>query len=58
MNRIINGSEASKPFYTNGGKLSGAVYTDKKEHWDLISDVMRLSIEANPLHAIEFSYVG
>jgi hypothetical protein len=29
MNRMINGSEAAKPFYTNGGKLSGAVYTDK-----------------------------
>ncbi len=48
----------AKAYYTNGGKISGAVYTKNEEHWDFISEVMRLNIESNPLHITEFSFVG
>ena len=56
--RMEKGTAVSRTFYTEGGKLSGGVYTDKKEHWDFISEVMRQTIESNPLHVIEFSFIG
>lgn len=58
LTRMEQGSQAAKTYYTNGGKVSGAVYTNNDEHWDFISEVMRLNIEANPLHITEFSFVG
>eukprot|EP00347_Sterkiella_histriomuscorum_P002328 403368575 len=58
MNRMQQGSDQAKQYYTNGGKISGGVYTSNNEHWDFISDCMRLHIESNPLHIVEFSYVG
>ena len=57
MARIKQGSDESKKYYINGGKLSGAVYTAQEEHWDFISDVMRQSIVSNPLHIMEFSNI-
>lgn len=58
LNRMETGSAMGKVYYTEGGKLSGGVYTDKKEHWDFISEVMRYNIESNPLHVVEFSFIG
>ena len=58
LQRMRQGADASKTFYTNGGKVSGAVYTANDDHWDFITEVMRLNIESNPLHFAEFSHVG
>ena len=58
MKRIKSGSEEAKKYYRDGGKMSGGVYTTKDEHWDFISDVMRLNVESNPLHFTEFSNIG
>lgn len=58
LNRMQQGSDAAKLFYSNGGKMSGGVYTCNDEHWDFISECMRLHIESNPLHIVEFSFVG
>lgn len=58
LSRMQQGSDQAKTYYNNGGKCSGAVYTNNDEHWDFISEVMRLHIESNPLHIVEFSYVG
>ena len=38
--------------------MSGAVYTAKDDHWDFISDVMRLNIESNPLHMVQFANIS
>lgn len=58
LNRMEQGSDAAKTHYNNGGKISGGVYTNNQEHWDFISECMRLNIESNPLHIVEFSFVG
>ena len=55
---MMNGAQSSWPYYSNGGKLSGGVYTDNRDHWEFIAEVMRITIESNPLHAVEFSYIG
>jgi sphinganine-1-phosphate aldolase len=34
------------------------VYTSQKEHWDFIGEVMRETIETNPLHVMEFTNIG
>jgi hypothetical protein len=52
MQRMVKGSDAAKTYYTKGGNISGAVYTSKDEHWDFISEVMRVNIESNPLHMV------
>jgi hypothetical protein len=57
LKRMAEGSELSKTLYTNGGKISGAVYIADEDHWDFISDVMRLHITSNPLHS-EFTFVN
>lgn len=48
----------ARTHYMDGAKISGAVYTANMEHWDFITDVMRLHIESNPLHMSEFAFVG
>lgn len=58
MKRIKSGSEESKKYFRDGGKMSGGVYTAKDDHWDFISDVMRQNIESNPLHFTEFANIG
>ena len=50
-------NEPCKLYYSNGGNVSGAVYTRDEEHWNFISDIMRLSMVSNPLHIDEFIYV-
>ena len=57
MARVKEGIAKSKKYYSNGGKLSGAVYTAQEEHWNFIADVMKETIVSNPLHLIEFSSV-
>lgn len=57
LKRMEEGSELSKTLYTNGGNISGAVYIADEDHWDFISDVMRLHITSNPLHS-EFTFVN
>ncbi|CDW75009.1 sphingosine-1-phosphate lyase 1 [Stylonychia lemnae] len=58
ITRMQQGSEQARAHYTEGAKISGAVYTSNMEHWDFITDVMRLHIESNPLHMSEFAFVG
>ncbi len=58
MQRMVKGSDAAKQYYTKGGNISGAVYTSQGEHWDFISDVMRVNIESNPLHMVQFSNIN
>ena len=58
MNRIKQGSEESRKFYTNGGKMSASVFCAQDDHWDFISEVMRATIEANPLWATEFASIA
>jgi sphinganine-1-phosphate aldolase len=57
LNRVKNGNDESKKFYTNGGKMSASVYCAQDDHWDFISQVMRETMEANPLWATEFSAI-
>lgn len=58
LNRIKQGSEESKQYFTNGGKMSAAVFSADDDHWDFISEVMRATIESNPLRATEFSSIS
>jgi sphinganine-1-phosphate aldolase len=58
LNRMQQGSETARGHFTKGAKISGAVYTTNTEHWDFISECMRLHIESNPLHNHEFSYIS
>lgn len=54
INRMIAGSEVSKTYYQDGGRMSGGVYTADESHWDFISECMRQHIVSNPLHIQEF----
>lgn len=56
--KMEQGSIASRAHFTNGGKLSGAVYSANDEHWEFINNCMKLHIEANPLFFTEFSFIG
>ena len=58
LNRIKGGSEESRKFYTNGGKMSASVFCAQDDHWDFIGQVMRETIESNPLWATEFSSIA
>ena len=58
MKRIKEGSEESRKYYTNGGKMSASVFCAQDDHWDFISEVMRVTIEANPLWATEFASIA
>jgi hypothetical protein len=37
LKRVKNGSDESKKFFTNGGKMSASVYCAENDHWDFIS---------------------
>ncbi len=37
LNRIKTGSDESRKFYTNGGKMSASVFCAQDDHWDFIS---------------------
>ena len=40
LGRMSAGSEISKQYFTNGGRMSGGVYTADDDHWDFISQCM------------------
>jgi len=46
-----------RKFYTDGGYVTGAVYTADPDHWNFVGDVMKQSILTNPLHIDEFLFV-
>ena len=58
MRRMTAGRDQAKEFYTKGASISGAVYTANAEHWDFISEVMRMNIESNPLHMVQFANIN
>ena len=58
MKRIKTGNDESRKYYTNGGKMSASVFCADDDHWDFISDVMRVTIESNPLWATEFASIA
>lgn len=43
--------------WTDGGHVTGAVYTSDETHWDFIGEIMKKCIVTNPLHIDEFMYV-
>lgn len=46
-----------RKYYTDGGNVTGAVYTADTAHWNFLGDVMKQSILTNPLHIDEFLFV-
>jgi sphinganine-1-phosphate aldolase len=56
--RIERGAKASDKLYTNDkGNLAGGVYKKGDDHWNFISECVRISIVSNSLHATDFAYV-
>ena len=45
-------------YYTNGAHTGSAMFSHDKDHWDFVSEAMKQSITANPLHIDEFIYVS
>lgn len=45
-------------FCTNGANTGSAVFSFDKDHWNFVSEVMKLSITANPLHIDEYLYIS
>jgi sphinganine-1-phosphate aldolase len=37
--------------------MTGGVYNNDEDHWNFLSEIMRHSLVANPLHIDEFLYV-
>lgn len=58
MSRIKQGQKESDKFYKDGGKLSASVFCSNEKHWDFIGEVMRETIESNPLWAAEFASIS
>lgn len=57
--RIERGANISEKIYTNDkGNLAGGVYRKGDDHWNFISECIRLSIVSNPLYSADFAYVG
>jgi len=55
LDKIGKAAENSEKLWTNEkGNLSGGVYYKDAEHWNFISDVIRLTVISNPLHMYEF----
>jgi len=57
LERIQSKANVSAKRYSDGGNLTGTVYTKDDAHWDFVCDVIRTSIVSNPLHIDEFTYV-
>ena len=56
--RIERGAKESDKLYTNDkGNLAGGVYRKGVDHWNFISECIRLSIVSNPLHSSDFGYI-
>jgi len=56
--RIERGANVSEKLYTNDkGNLAGGVYRKGKDHWNFISECVRIAIISNPLHATDFGYI-
>lgn len=53
-NRMRKGEAFCKKCYSDGAHLSGGVYHAGEDHWNFISEVMKMFITVNPLHADEF----
>jgi len=49
---------ASRKSYTDGGHLSGGIFSADDDHWNFIAETMRLSIVSNPLFIDEFIYIS
>lgn len=57
MAKVVELNKGCRKYWTDGGHVSGAVYTADPAHWDFIADVMKHCIVTNPLHIDEFMYV-
>ena len=56
--RIEKGAKASEQIYTNDkGNLAGGVYRKGEDHWNFISECIRISVISNPLHSSDFAYI-
>lgn len=52
--RMKKGEEYCRKCWSDGSRMSGAVYHPEDKHWDFIVNVMRQFIVVNPLHSSEF----
>jgi sphinganine-1-phosphate aldolase len=50
-------SKGCRKYYTDGGNVSGGVYSVDDEHWSFVAEVMKSTIVTNPLHIDEFIFV-
>jgi len=57
LDKIHKLNDGCRKYWTDGGNVSGAVYTSDETHWNFIAEVMRHCIVTNPLHIDEFLYI-
>lgn len=48
--------KVARKYYTDGGNITGAVYSNDEKHWKFVADVIKETITSNPLHISEFMY--
>jgi hypothetical protein len=58
IKRMCEGRDYTDAITNNGAKISGCLYINDEEHWDFLSDVMRIHIASNPLHVDEYFHIG
>jgi len=58
IDQVSGLTQSCRKSYTDGGHLSGAVFSADDDHWNFIAETMRLSIVSNPLFIDEFIYVS
>jgi sphinganine-1-phosphate aldolase len=58
LKMIEDVTKGSYKYFKDGGNVSGTVYNNENSHWDFLSKAMRPSLQSNPLHLSEFSYVN
>jgi sphinganine-1-phosphate aldolase len=58
VEQVTQMTNATRKNYTDGGHLSGGIFSADDDHWNFIAETMRLSIVANPLFIDEFIYVS
>lgn len=55
---MVGDMNFAKTHYTDGGNMSGAVYTAEEDHWKFIGNVLAANITSNPLHFFEFPHIS
>jgi sphinganine-1-phosphate aldolase len=58
LRRMKEGADEANKIMANGTQVSGCIYTNDQEHWEMLSEVMKTHITSNPLHMSEFIQIG